>query len=68
MVPLETTHTALATPALLSRMFHGTSSPFKKLVELLLTYFANTVRSARSGCGMQAGTTPCPCIKHRFPI
>eukprot|EP00775_Hariotina_reticulata_P008905 gene8905-9082_t len=44
MVPLETTHTALATSAVLSRMFHGASTPFKQLVEMLLTYFATTYR------------------------
>jgi hypothetical protein len=48
MVPLEVTHTALASPAVLERMFHkGTAvsiSPFKALVELLLTFFETTYR------------------------
>lgn len=52
MVPLEVTHTALATPSVLSRMFsrndQGSSSssisPFKTLVKLLLTYFETTYR------------------------
>lgn len=50
MVPLEVTHTALATPAVLERMFHKGSSisisPFKALVELLLTFFESTYRQA----------------------
>lgn len=48
MVPLEVTHTALATPAVLERMFHKGSavsiSPFKAMVELLLTFFETTYR------------------------
>jgi hypothetical protein len=60
MVPLEVTHTALASPAVLARMFHrGTSSAapisaFKGLVELLLTFFETTYRcvwaGAEAGC------------------
>jgi inosine-uridine nucleoside N-ribohydrolase len=48
MVPLEVTHTALASPAVLERMFcKGNAvgiSPFKALVELLLTFFEQTYR------------------------
>uniref|UniRef100_A0A383V2J0 Inosine/uridine-preferring nucleoside hydrolase domain-containing protein n=1 Tax=Tetradesmus obliquus TaxID=3088 RepID=A0A383V2J0_TETOB len=48
MVPLEVTHTALATPEVLGRMFSrggaGSISPFKALVELLLTFFASTYK------------------------
>eukprot|EP00882_Tetradesmus_deserticola_P003052 GHRQ01003240.1.p1 GENE.GHRQ01003240.1~~GHRQ01003240.1.p1 ORF type:complete len:358 (+),score=180.11 GHRQ01003240.1:127-1200(+) len=49
MVPLEVTHTALATPAVLARMFSkgagpASISPFKALVELLLTFFATTYK------------------------
>lgn len=48
MVPLEVTHTALATPAVLERIFHKGSavsiSPFKALVELLLTFFETTYK------------------------
>ena len=48
MVPLEVTHTALASPAVLQRMFHKGSavsiSPFKAMVELLLTFFEQTYR------------------------
>lgn len=48
MVPLEVTHTALASPAVLERMFcKGDAvsiSPFKALVELLLTFFEQTYR------------------------
>lgn len=55
MIPLEVTHTALATPQVLARMFSrpgtqdnvtnsGSISPFKALVELLLTYFETTYK------------------------
>ena len=59
MVPLEVTHTALATPQILARMFSrdccssgdisnshpsNSISPFKALVELLLTYFETTYK------------------------
>jgi hypothetical protein len=50
MVPLEVTHTALAGPAVLERMFYKGAavsiSPFKALVELLLTFFQTTYRCA----------------------
>jgi inosine-uridine nucleoside N-ribohydrolase len=52
MVPLEVTHTALTTPAVLARMFHRGSnnslSPFKAMVQLLLTFFESTYRCAWS--------------------
>lgn len=65
MVPLEVTHTALATPQVLKRIFQPTNSssgtagvaeaaaaavtsvsisPFKALVQLLLTFFESTYR------------------------
>jgi inosine-uridine nucleoside N-ribohydrolase len=53
MVPLEVTHTALATPAVLQRMLRSgpdaSISPFKALVELLLTFFESTYRQVY-GC------------------
>lgn len=55
MVPLEVTHTALASPAVLERMFHKGAavsiSPFKSLVELLLTFFDTTYRWVAGGWG-----------------
>lgn len=58
MVPLEVTHTALASPAVLQRMFHKGSavsiSPFKALVELLLTFFETTYR-----CGLWVRVAMC---------
>lgn len=44
MVPLEVTHTALATPAVLAALAGDSTTPFKTLVTRIITFFAETYR------------------------
>lgn len=43
MIPLEVTHTALATPAVLQRIL-GRGTPFLQLMHKLLMFFAHTYK------------------------
>jgi inosine-uridine nucleoside N-ribohydrolase len=45
MVPLEVTHTALVTPAVLAAMMAASSSTFTLLMQQLLLFFASTYRA-----------------------
>jgi hypothetical protein len=47
MVPLEVTHTALATPAVLQRIMHR-QTPFLQLMQKLLLFFAQTYKEVFS--------------------